>query len=104
MITTQRHLSFQMREIWRSPAIAFDDQCIELVRSAAKQQKYSITEMISGAGHDAIHLAKHCPTTMIFIPCEKGMSHNELENITQLDATQGANVLLHAVLNRVNQR
>ena len=35
---------------------------------------------------------------MIFIPCERGLSHNEAENITQADAEAGANVLLDAVL------
>ena len=103
-ISTQRNLTFTMTEIWRSPAIAFNAQCVDLVRNAVQYFDYKAEEIISGAGHDAIHLAKHCPTTMIFIPCEKGISHNEAENITAEYATQGANVLLHAVNNRANQR
>lgn len=103
-ISTQRDLAFTMTEIWRSPAIAFDAQCVNLVRNAVQYFDYKAEEIISGAGHDAIHLAKHCPTTMIFIPCEKGISHNEAENITTEHATQGANVLLHAINNRANQR
>lgn len=103
-ISTQRNLTFTMTEIWRSPAIAFNAQCVDLVRNAVQYFDYKAEEIISGAGHDAIHLAKHCPTTMIFIPCEKGISHNEAENITAEHATQGANVLLHAVNNRANQR
>lgn len=99
-ITEQRALTYQMTELWRSPAIAFDAKCIELVRNAVKHFDYNAEEIISGAGHDAIHLAKHCPTTMIFIPCEKGISHNEAESITEDHATQGANVLLHAVHTR----
>lgn len=35
---------------------------------------------------------------MIFIPCEEGLSHNEAENITPLQAEQGATVLLNSIL------
>jgi beta-ureidopropionase / N-carbamoyl-L-amino-acid hydrolase len=35
---------------------------------------------------------------MIFIPCEQGISHNELEYASPGDVAAGANVLLHAVL------
>ena len=54
---------------------------------------------MSGAGHDAINIAKHCPTTMIFIPCIDGLSHNEAEDVYACDAAQGADVLLNAILN-----
>ena len=35
--------------------------------------------MISGAGHDAAYIARVAPTTMIFVPCAGGISHNEAE-------------------------
>lgn len=96
-ITEQRELTYEIKELWRSPAIEFDPECVNLVRFATQHFNYNAEEIISGAGHDAIHLAKHCPTTMIFIPCEKGISHNESENISQEDAEKGANVLLHVI-------
>lgn len=96
-ITEQRELTYEIKELWRSPAIAFDPECVNLVRFATQHFNYNAEEIISGAGHDAIHLAKHCPTTMIFIPCEKGISHNESENISPEDAEKGANVLLHVI-------
>lgn len=96
-ITEQRELTYEIKELWRSPAIEFDPECVNLVRFATQHFNYNAEEIISGAGHDAIHLAKHCPTTMIFIPCEKGISHNESENISPEDAEKGANVLLHVI-------
>jgi N-carbamoyl-L-amino-acid hydrolase len=39
---------------------------------------------------------------MIFIPCEKGISHNESENITPEQAQAGANVLLNTILALAN--
>jgi N-carbamoyl-L-amino-acid hydrolase len=58
--------------------------------------------MVSGAGHDAVYLARVCPTSMIFIPCKNGISHNPAESISPLDAERGANTLLHAILHLDN--
>jgi len=54
--------------------------------------------MVSGAGHDACYVAAHAPTSMIFVPCDDGLSHNEAENISLDQAERGASVLLGAVL------
>ncbi|MGE5095462.1 MAG: Zn-dependent hydrolase, partial [Betaproteobacteria bacterium] len=48
----------------------------------------------------AVYLARVAPTAMIFIPCEGGISHNELEAARPEHVEAGANVLLHAVLAR----
>lgn len=81
-----------------SPPVTFDDGCIARVQAATSALGYSHKQMVSGAGHDACYVALHAPTSMIFIPCDDGLSHNEAENITKEQATQGANVLLGAVL------
>jgi N-carbamoyl-L-amino-acid hydrolase len=52
----------------------------------------------SGAGHDAQNLARVCPMGMIFIPSIGGISHSPKEYSRPEDITNGANVLLHAVL------
>ena len=53
--------------------------------------------MNSGAGHDAMHMAKLVPTSMIFIPCKEGISHNPAEYAKPQDITNGINVLAAAV-------
>jgi N-carbamoyl-L-amino-acid hydrolase len=60
--------------------------------------------MISGAGHDVMYLAQVTPTGMIFVPCEGGLSHNELENAQPEDLIAGGNVLLHAILELANHQ
>ena len=35
--------------------------------------------MISGAGHDSVFTSKRVPTSMIFVPCLDGISHNPAE-------------------------
>ena len=39
---------------------------------------------------------------MIFVPCEDGISHNEIENATPADLEAGCNVLLAAMLERAD--
>lgn len=81
-----------------SPPVAFAPACITSVTEAVQELGYSHQQMISGAGHDACYVASHAPTSMIFIPCDDGLSHNEAENITAEQAERGASVLLGAVL------
>ena len=80
-----------------SPPVAFDPSCIDAVQASVDQLGFSNRAMISGAGHDACYVAAHCPTSMIFVPCDDGLSHNEAENIDPVQAEQGASVLLGAV-------
>ena len=98
------NLELDLKEIAHQPPLGFDPGCIGAVRGAAAAQGLSWREMVSGAGHDACHLAARLPTAMIFIPCEGGISHSEQENATREDCAAGANVLLHAVLARAAAR
>jgi N-carbamoyl-L-amino-acid hydrolase len=70
------------------------------VRDAAKDCGYSMREIISGAGHDACYVAKVAPTSMIFVPCIDGISHNEVEDAKPEWITAGGNVLLRAILEK----
>ena len=58
--------------------------------------------MASGAGHDALYVAKVTPTSMIFVPCKDGVSHNEAEGAKPEDLEAGCNVLPHAMLRMAN--
>ena len=96
------NLELDLKEIAHQPPLRFDRGCIAAVRGAATAQGLAWREMVSGAGHDACHLAARIPTAMIFIPCEGGISHSEQENATREDCAAGANVLLQAVLERAS--
>ena len=69
-------------------------------RRAAAKLGYSHMPVVSGAGHDAVYLARVAPTGMIFIPCKDGISHNEIEDAKPEHLEAGCNVLLHAMLER----
>jgi beta-ureidopropionase / N-carbamoyl-L-amino-acid hydrolase len=91
-------VNFEEKCIWKSPAVKFAPELIECVRIGAKQAGYTSRDMASGAGHDAAYIARVAPTTMIFVPCLGGISHNEAESTTLEECGAGAQVLLNAVL------
>ncbi|MFG0673159.1 Zn-dependent hydrolase [Delftia sp. WSY_7] len=82
------------------PAQPFHADCVDAVARAAKALGYSHMPVVSGAGHDAVYMARLAPAGMVFIPCKDGISHNEIEDATPADITAGCNVLMHAMLER----
>ena len=82
------------------PACQFDSSCVAAVREAAKKLGLTHMDIVSGAGHDAIYMARVCPVSMIFVPCEGGISHNEIENAQPEHLAAGCNVLLQVMLER----
>ncbi len=91
-----------LEKFFEAPGVVFDTECVEAVAKAAGKFDYSRRRMVSGAGHDACNVATVAPTAMIFIPCEDGISHNEAESAEPEHITAGANVLLHALLDRAS--
>ncbi len=99
-IAAEAGLEVEVSEFWYFPPTPFDEKCVAAVREGAKLYGYDHMEIVSGAGHDAVYMAKVAPTGMIFVPCEDGISHNEVENADPKDLEAGGNVLLHAMLER----
>jgi N-carbamoyl-L-amino-acid hydrolase len=90
----------KLEQIFYYQPVAFDAACVASVRAATERLGYSHRDMVSGAGHDACYLAQVAPTSMIFVPCIDGISHNEVEDAKLEWIEAGANVLLHAMLER----
>jgi N-carbamoyl-L-amino-acid hydrolase len=97
-IAPRRRAEIELKSIWRKEPTVFNAKLVDTVENAAKTLGYSHRRITSGAGHDACNLATVMPAAMVFVPCKDGISHNELEDATQLDCTAGANVLMHTVL------
>jgi len=99
-ITKTIGLTYDLKQVFYYAPVAFDPGCVEVVRRAAKRFGYSHRDIVSGAGHDACYMARVAPSSMVFTPCVDGVSHNESEDIKQEWSTAGANVLMHAVLEK----
>ncbi len=94
---------FELNEIWHSPPVSFDAECIAAIRDAAEKTRQPYMEIVSGAGHDSVYLSRVTPTGMIFVPCKGGVSHNEAESADPDHLAAGCNVLLQAVLSRAGE-
>lgn len=92
------NVEVEIEEIWTKPPVKFDPDCIAAVTDAVNHLGYSNQQIVSGAGHDACQICEVVPTSMIFIPCADGLSHNEQESAEPADLEAGCNVLLQAML------
>ena len=81
----------------------FHKEVVDMVRDAARRLSLTNMDMPSGAGHDAMHIARLCPTGMVFVPCERGISHNEIENATPQDLAAGTRVLAETLVRLANR-
>jgi len=95
----QHGLTFELTATADFPPLDFDPACIAAVRQGAEHLGLSHMDIVSGAGHDAIFIAELGPAGMIFVPCEGGISHNEIENAAPQDLADGCAVLLRAMVN-----
>ena len=97
-IETDCRVTIELRENVYFKPCEFDPALVAQVRAAAAALGHSHCDIVSGAGHDAVLIARIAPVAMVFVPCEGGISHNEIENATPADLAAGCDVLLHAAL------
>ncbi len=97
-IAAKTGLKYEINQILYLPPIVFNENCISAVRQSSKSQGYTSREIISGAGHDACNIASVANSSMIFIPCIDGISHNEVEDAKPEWVAAGGQVLLGAIL------
>jgi N-carbamoyl-L-amino-acid hydrolase len=95
-------LEVEVKEFWYFPPTPFHPDLVSAIRAAAAAQEYAHQDIVSGAGHDAVYMARIAPAAMIFVPCVGGISHNEIEDAKPEDLTAGCNVLLNALLDRAS--
>ena len=88
------HLS----ETFNRPPCAFPARIVDTIERAAQALGLAHMRLPSGAFHDANFIADVAPTGMIFVPCEKGISHSPAENARPEDLAAGARVLAAALV------
>lgn len=87
-----------IHDVLAMPPVKFESRIIEKVAVHADERGYSHQRIVTGAGHDAVQLARKFPVGMIFVPCKDGISHNELEEARPEHLEAGANILLDVML------
>ncbi len=93
-IAVDRKLECEIERVQNLPATEMHSQVRGLLSRAAAQCGQAAPELVSGAGHDAMMVARLTPTGMLFIRCAGGVSHNPAESVTPEDCEAALDVLL----------
>lgn len=91
----------KVRQLVEAPPNTFAPTLRQLIGASAEARGYSAMPILSCAGHDARHLAKLCPTAMVFVPCRDGISHAENEFTSPEQLAQGTQVLADVLVKLV---
>lgn len=96
-IADERGLGFACAPFVRSPATPMDAQLQAALAHGARSVGVEPPFLPSGAGHDAVAMSRLCPVAMLFVRCERGISHNPAENVLPEDAGLAAGALIEAI-------
>ena len=91
-------VEIEVEQVVYFPAQGFTRTLVDAVARAAEKLGHASMPAVSGAGHDAVYVARVAPAAMIFVPCKDGISHNEIESAEPAHLDAGCNVLLLAML------
>lgn len=86
-----------LNPVMQLKSMSFDEAVLDVLREAARESQASFAELNSGAFHDALYLAEHCPSAMLFVPSVGGLSHTPEERTDLSDIYAGARVLAAAL-------
>lgn len=103
-IAAASNVEVRVAQVLDIPVVEFDESCREAVRRACRSLGLSSMPLISGAGHDAMSIARIAPAALVFIPCRAGISHHPNEYSSPEQVAAGCNAILHAVLDRARPR
>ena len=99
-LAAESGLGVEVQETVYFPPAPFAEPLVRAVREGAQRLGLPHLDIVSGAGHDAVYVARTAPAAMIFVPCKDGISHNEIEDARPDHLAAGCNVLLHAMLDQ----
>ena len=96
-IASSRGLRLGFTERGRQPAVGLDPHLVEVLLRASRSEGVEARVMVSGAAHDAMTLASHVPSAMVFIACRGGVSHDPAERAEPSHADLAARIVARAV-------
>ncbi len=88
----------KVEKAWNRDTVYWDKKLVGYVKEACEELGVSHQYIHSGAGHDAQFASYVLPSTMIFVQSKDGLSHCEPEYSSPEHCTEGASVMLNAVL------
>ncbi len=97
-IVRQRGLGYALQTLTDEEPVVLHPALAALLERCAQERGAPARRMVSGAGHDAMQMARICPAGMLLVPSHKGVSHSRQEWTPPDDIVLGTQILLDAVL------
>ena len=98
-ISVRRNVAVEITQTHAASAVHCDKHLQGILRNGIETAGYKARTLPSGAGHDAMAIANICPVAMLFMRCDKGISHNPAEAVMESDVAVALEVLDHAIQN-----
>jgi N-carbamoyl-L-amino-acid hydrolase len=102
-IARKRAIGVEVLTIREEDPVPLDKRLLGVTKAICEERKIIYEIMPSGAGHDAMQMAKITPAGMIFIPSQRGISHNPLEWTAPDDIGLGAQLLMETMIRVANE-
>jgi beta-ureidopropionase / N-carbamoyl-L-amino-acid hydrolase len=103
-IARKRKISVDILPIREENPVPLDNRLVHLLQDCCEARNIAYEVMPSGAGHDAMQMAKITPAGMLFIPSRRGISHSPLEWSDPEDICLGTQLLLDAIVRVANEK
>jgi N-carbamoyl-L-amino-acid hydrolase len=97
-IAAKRNIAVEILPIRSEEPVPLDENLLSLIQEICEERKIPYEIMPSGAGHDAMQMAKITRAGMIFIPSKKGISHSPQEWTDPEEICLGAQILLETMV------
>lgn len=103
-IARRRGLDVDILPIREENPVPLDKRLVHLLKQCCESRGIDYEVMPSGAGHDAMQMAKITPAGMLFIPSRRGISHSPLEWSDPEDICLGTQLLLDSIIRVANEQ
>ena len=103
-IARRRHVQIAILPIREENPVPLDKRLVHLLKECCEAKGIAYEVMPSGAGHDAMQMAKITPSGMLFIPSRRGISHSPLEWSDPEDICLGTQLLLDSIVRVANEK
>ncbi|MGV7206219.1 allantoate amidohydrolase [Oxalobacteraceae bacterium A2-2] len=99
-ICARRQIQLKVTKLMQAPAAPCAPWLVQQFAAATERAGVEVLQLPSGAGHDAMCLARITDVAMLFTRCGNGgISHNPLETMTADDAEVSAQIFLDFLRN-----
>jgi allantoate deiminase len=96
-VAAGREVALQWDDRGQTAAVPTSPALTERLAEAVEAAGLRPEALSSGAGHDGVTMAAVAPIAMLFVRCERGISHNPAEAVAEADVAVALDVLEHFV-------